>query len=292
MTAHLMLVALVLGGDGSPAPSASLPPRPLFAAEKWYQDAPGPERTFAGRVEANAGLGKIGLPARFHSFILHWVDDGKVVQTPVHMAGQDHLLAPFVGQSVRIVGKLVESEQDGKKLAELWPAKIESMGVGAALGEWKVLARADQGTFPVIRLQTRPSSAVIRDAATLGREVSNTLGNRMDPAQVTNFLALSLRRKRIDWAKEMVLCVAGGQQQVPGTRVEISRIVVDDTGMNVYWRLIQPKAVAPANPGMRFQVGVSYPSDTVLVDRFDGEVRFHQEDANAAAPANQPARPG
>jgi hypothetical protein len=91
----------------------------------------------------------------------------------------------------------------------------------------------------------------------------------------------------------MLLVMCGGNRP-GGARVEIKRLLVQETGLEVEWQL----STASSGSG-----SITFPTEAVLVPRYDGEIRFLQEGQKtpltipaegtekADAPAGGPAQP-
>jgi hypothetical protein len=125
-------------GDNLPARKV------LFAQEEWYRTQPGKEQDFVGVLEKVKGAGGIGF-GRFNPYRLVMtvvekrkvkeIVDGRVVEKEVteqkkvtrevHVGGKPELLAEYVGKRVKLVGKAVDMEVEGKQHHEIWPARIE-----------------------------------------------------------------------------------------------------------------------------------------------------------------------
>jgi hypothetical protein len=246
--------------------------RPLFAAPKWYQDAAGQEQAYEGTLDINAGDGKIGPAARFCSFRLVALEEGKPISRPVYMNGKDQLLAPHLGRRVRLIAKAVESDVDGVKTIELWPAQIAVLGDASEnIGELKVLARTSNW-YPAVR-RVQPQPVIIRDGDELakfrgfggenaGQEATGQLARMFEPRPG------AIGIQGIDWKKQMVVSLCAGLKPA-GTKAEVSRLVVQEKWLEVHWKLTSTPGFAGG--------GMTYPCETVLLPRFDGEVRFFQE---------------
>jgi hypothetical protein len=274
----MLTTVFCLGLIAMPAADTGPLLRTLFESEKWYQEAQGTEGEFEGVLELVPSDGRIGMPARFSAFRLSWLDEaGKPVSRPVYTNGKDHLLAPFVSHRTKIVGKVVVVEVDGQKVLELWPARMEVHGEMpfGVIGELKMLAQTPQPFLNLIRRGHEPQPIVIRDGHQLAQYmglqgVPN--GHQMASAQAARQLGL---RGTIDWNKQMIIAVYGGLQRTPSC-VEITKVTRSDTGIDVHWKLTN------ANVGAN-----NYPQTTIVIQRFDGEIRFRQE--GAAKPIVFPA---
>jgi hypothetical protein len=267
------LLCLVLTtGLAATVPDQKVGPRgiPLFAEEKWYQDAAGEEQTFTGVLDINPGAGGIGLPRRFHSYRLSWIEGGNPVSRPVYMNGKDHLLALFVGHRVQLVAKLVDTEVEGKKAQELWPARLEVMGPAPAgvIGELEILARVANLAHdnPGLR-RVEPQAYVIRNKDELTELL---IGPRIRSDVVGQWSLRFLGGQKIDWNKQMLILVCGGMQHGQGMQVEISKVAVHEKWLNVTWKVVNRGGINPAG-------FIHYPLEAVLVPKFDGEVHVRRE---------------
>jgi len=83
--------------------------------------------------------------------------------------------------------------------------------------------------------------------------------------------ARALKVEAIDFDRRMVIGVSGGVQGSGGYRVEVTRAEADGPGkvLTVSWTLHAPKGPATA--------ALTHPAEVILIDRFDGEVRFVRE---------------
>src|SRR5262245_3706220 len=110
-----------------------------------------------------------------------------------------------------------------------------------------------------------PGTAVIRSAEELVAR-SSKAGSAKDVAvqkELEAELANLLNIESFDWSKQMVLVVRGE----PGTKadkVRFSSLTIDNNVLTVAWRVI------PRPP----HAGPGTPIALILVDRFDGEVKF------------------
>lgn len=140
-----MLPYLVLALTAIPVPEepASVA---LFADAAWYKDQPAKEETFAGVLTRFTRTGPIG--PRFNAYRLILDGDAPDLHE-VHVADKGDAVAPFVGKKVKLVGKAVETDADGRRLREVWPARLVVLDDDAparprrvnVLGEHKLYAR-------------------------------------------------------------------------------------------------------------------------------------------------------
>ncbi len=114
----------------------------------------------------------------------------------------------------------------------------------------KSAARIGQGT------------AVVKSAEQLGK-----LQN-MDADKASASLAKMLKVDAIDWKKQMVIVISGGTQRTGGYSVETKSLEVKDGKLIVHWKLN-----TPAKDAIVIQV-ITNPAQTILVDRFEGDVTF------------------
>jgi hypothetical protein len=81
-------------------------------------------------------------------------------------------------------------------------------------------------------------------------------------------LARVLKVDSIDWKKQMVIVVYGGEKPTGGYSMQVKSLEIKDKKLIVHWKLISP------GPGSIVTQAITHPSLTILVDRFDGEVVF------------------
>ncbi len=83
--------------------------------------------------------------------------------------------------------------------------------------------------------------------------------------------ARALHVEAVDFDRQMVIGVSGGVQRSGGYRVEITRVEADAPGkiLTVRWTLHAPEGFATAV--------LTHPAEVILVDQFDGDVKFVRE---------------
>ncbi len=246
-------------------------PRIVLADQPWYQQADEPEIEFEGKLDFQPGDGRVGIPPRYSVFRIIGVEEGKPISRRIYTGDRDHLLAPLVGRRVKLVGKVVSREEESGKIVEFWPGRIVAeLGVaGEAIGEVKVFARTSRW-LPAKRT-VQPQMLVIRDPATLA-QVSGMAGGGAEAAAEKALCQLLEARPgvtgvpSIDWRRQMLLVISGGVQPSGGARVEVTHLTLQEKGLDVTWKLM-------TQPG---GVGLP-PTETLLVPRFEGEIRFFRE---------------
>ncbi len=92
----------------------------------------------------------------------------------------------------------------------------------------------------------------------------------------TALAAKMLKVKKIDWDKQMIVIVSGGTQPTGGYKVEVTDLKADDDTLTVHWKVVPPA------PGQRVTQARSNPAETLLIQRFDGEVRFDPASSRSA----------
>ena len=119
----LLVAVLLVSCAAFPDPDAHPPARrELFAAEPWYKGMEGKEQTFIGTLSrVDRGKDVVGF-GRFNPYRLK-LADGQVRE--VHVGGRPELLAPYAGRRVRLIGKAVDMEVEGRQHHEIWPARVE-----------------------------------------------------------------------------------------------------------------------------------------------------------------------
>jgi len=108
------------------------------------------------------------------------------------------------------------------------------------------------------------SSMVIRSAA----DLLKARGGEGDADQAVAEAAKQLKVDAIDFKKQMIIVVSGGVQRTGGYSVDVKGLKIKDKVLIVEWKLNTPK------PGAFVTQALTHPAQTILVERFDGEVRF------------------
>jgi len=124
---------------------------------------------------------------------------------------------------------------------------------------------AETGEFVV------PGSTVIRDKHHLARLRGG------DPDRISVDVAKILKVDSIDWNKQMLIVISGGEQPRAGYRVERKKLDIHKYKLTVHWALVEP-----STPAKGKQVPTT-PTWTILLERFDGDVVF---DPKSAPPPN------
>ena len=246
----LTLTVAMLGVGQGPPPEVE-----LFAKEGWYKETKGEVQNFVGVLKkAERGKNVVGF-GRYNPFRLE-MDGGKVRE--VYVGGNPKILDPYVGKKVTLVGKAVDMEVEGKMHHEIWPASLivlkgDKKEAGKE-GEPKVLAKT------AMRVGT--TSSVIKSAEELGKL------QKTEADKASADLAKALKVESIDWKKQMVIVISGGQRPTGGYSVEVKSLEVKDGKLIVNWKLNSPA------PGSIVTQALTHPALTILVDRIDGDVVF------------------
>lgn len=242
-------------------------PVPLLAENAAYRDLKEAEKSYEGVLDYLPGTGRIGLPRRFASLQLRWLQDGKVQALPLVTLDQDELLVPFVSYRVEVLGKLVTRGEGEAATAELWVGGylVKNPAPKLALTEIKPLARTSNALMSgPNRDPGRPRTLVLRSA----RDAVAAMGTQGGtPERVaTDQLARFLQVKNIDWNQQMVIHVASPARSVGGVLVAIKRLQVGDQGLVVEWQYERAPNLGNRTP--------AFPSETVLIPKVEGEVKF------------------
>ncbi len=125
MSLPCLLLSLALPLADGPAPPGTI----VFLAEqREYRDLESRELTFEGLLQRTPGTGKLG--GRFNPYRLS-VREGEGVARlyELHLPEKAHLLTGLVGQSVRIIGKVVPVKVEERTVQELWPARLQVLTI-------------------------------------------------------------------------------------------------------------------------------------------------------------------
>jgi hypothetical protein len=274
MTAWMLCCWLSAG-----APAEGARPVVLLAEEAEYKAAKEPEAVFEGVLERNPGSGRIGPPTRFHAYRLTVAGDKPAVHD-LYVPGKAFLLAGSVGQRVRLVGKLVSVEVDGKTQRELWPARLEPLTSPRQPPAPVVKTPVDDvrarcGWQPPAARRRGVQHFVFRQGPELAHAMQ--LSGESAPETAAALLARQLGQAAIDWEKHMVVTVAAGLRGSEVDRLTVTRLQVKDKTLTIFYRLMERPGGVP---------GFGYPAETVLVDRFDGPVHVEED---KSPPAREPA---
>jgi hypothetical protein len=310
MLAALLLTALSVVPAAQPDVKKDPPQKlELFAREDWYKNQKASEQDFVGvlgKVEMKKGV--VGL-GRFNPYRLEYTQYKKVVVSveingktvlreelvpekvvrEIYLGGKRDILEPYVSLTVKISGKAVDMEVEGRTHHEIWPARLEVVQskvlpkkLPAPGGDEDCCQDGDNAKELKIHAKTRwqyvsaapdgdkkGTQLVIRSAAEL---VAATPFKNRDalPAVVekaaTEELAKALKVATIDWSKQMLVVVTGGVKSSGGWQIDVLKVTMDGKNCVVSWQLNPPKDFATS--------AFTHPSLVALVDRCEGQVRF------------------
>jgi hypothetical protein len=236
----------------------------LFAADPEYRAARGTESTYEGTLQFHREPGRTE-----HYRLLGQDGVGKPVVQELYLPKRASELAVHVGQRVRIVGKVLSVEIDGKAREQLWPARLERL-VAAGSGEAGV-----GGVFarcfwqPAGARKVGKTTVVYRNGQQLAQALK--IEGATAAASASTEMAQKLGVPEIDWQKQMVVCVAAGLCGPDVTRLRVTRLAVKVSELTVFYKLEKNGKDDPLAGGF------GYPAETVLVNRVEGGVRFEQE---------------
>jgi hypothetical protein len=143
-----------------------------------------------------------------------------------------------------------------------------------------VYARCDWQ--PAAALAVGEKQYVFRD----GKPLADAMRLKGDGAAdtATTLLAKRLNVKSIDWKKQMVVTLAAGIKGADADHLSITRVVQKDQTLTIYYTFHvdqpAPSGDKPMSPPAA--TGFGCPAETVLVNRFDGVVKFQREDDQPA----------
>ncbi|MCI0463562.1 MAG: protease complex subunit PrcB family protein [Gemmataceae bacterium] len=140
------------------------------------------------------------------------------------------------------------------------PALAVKEGAGEKSRELKVFARTPN------RLGARGGNVVVRGPQEMVKLRGGKAGGNVDATNAA--VAKLLKVEKIDWDKQMIILISGGTQRTGGYSVELKGLKVQGDTLTVQWKLNAPKAGQPVTQAL------TNPGLALLVERFDGEVRF------------------
>jgi hypothetical protein len=134
------------------------------------------------------------------------------------------------------------------------------------------------GWQPAAALTVGEKQYIFRDGKLLADAMKFKGDGAADTA--TAQLAKRLNVKAIDWKKQMVVTVAAGLKGADADHVSITRVVQKDQTLTIYYTFHVDQPAPPGDKPMSppEATGIGCPAETVLVNRFDGTIKFQRED--------------
>ncbi len=115
---HTLTIVMALS-----IPMAEPKAKELFAKEEFYKEQSGKEQDFIGMLRYTAPKeGIIGF-GRNNPYRLEF--EGKNGFREVYIGGKPEVLKDFIDKKVKITGKPVDLEVEGRLHKEIWPARIQ-----------------------------------------------------------------------------------------------------------------------------------------------------------------------
>lgn len=274
-----MMTALLWAALAAPAAEPEKGPaakKELFAKEDWYTGEKGKEADFTGVLKYNPpAKGRVGF-GRHNPFRLEM--GGKAGVREVYVGGKDDLLKAYAGRRVKITGKPVDMEVEGRFHKEIWPARVELLPDEKPKADPKeapaspVAPKEGEAKAPDIiarspaRIGVKGGEAtqlVIRSAEDLAKAMGVE-----DMAKAAEMAAQQLKVKEIDFSKQMLIVVSAGTKRTGGYSVEVTGLEMKDKELVVKWKLNTPA------PGRPVTQALTHPAQTILVEKFEGKVTF------------------
>jgi hypothetical protein len=303
----LMLTVLTGLAAGDPAPGGGPKDKAplkkeLFANEDWYRSQKGAEQSFVGVLQrVERGKGGVGF-GRFNPYRLLMDARGKKDTREVYVGGKPDLLTPFIGKRVKLTGKAVDMEVEGRMHREIWPARIEELKAGPPREKPVPFSRAqkpdpsESPARPAPGGDERPAGGkplkvfargswsfgtVGADAPKKGEQAifrkpselaSRPPWNRSDAPEpviakmATAAVAKALKVDSIDWERQMLVLVTAGVRRTGGWRVNIESVEVAGKTITVHYSVTPPKGFATQ--------ALTHPGQVALVERAEGTPKF------------------
>ena len=244
----------------------------LFAKEDWYQSQKGKEQIFTGILKyAPQKEGVIGF-GRFNPYRLEMSDKKGVRE--VYIGGNEKILAEYHGRKVKLIGKAVEMEVEGKVYAEIWPARVELAEANEKETKKEERTSTEKTEGPKI-IAKFPGALTVRSKEPVVAMIRST-GELADATEMKGDKAtqLAIERfqvKEIDFKKHAIISVSAGTKPTGGYSVEVTGVEVKDKKLVVKWKLNSP------GPKDLVTQGFTFPGASILIDKFEGEVVFDPE---------------
>src|SRR5262249_17493086 len=113
MLATLMTAVLAVAAADPPAKVE------LFAKEERYKTQAGKEEEFVGVLNfTDRGKNVVGF-GRFNPYTLEMTKGDKKTIREVYVGGKPDLLKPYIGKTIKLTGKAVDMEVEGKNHHEI-----------------------------------------------------------------------------------------------------------------------------------------------------------------------------
>jgi hypothetical protein len=262
------VVGLVLAAREPPAKLE------LAGAEAWYRNQKAKEETFVGVLE------KLPLPpgavgfGRINPFQLV-LEDGKA-KKEIYLGARGALLAPYAGKKVKLTGKAVEMEVEGKQHHEVWPARLEVVraddkpdkkpeaGSGEGEEAGKLLAQGPwTGPRPRQMVVFHSAKDVMKTFSPSGGGAPPGSGENAE-TELAKGLGKMLKFDKLDFKKHMLVLVS----LPPGAKgrgVKVTDATVKDKKLVVQWK----------------ETETATPAVLAVFPQFEGEVTFDPPPAGA-----------
>ena len=309
-TLMLTLLTGLTGAQAPPIGEKQDPPKKveIFAAEDFYKQEKAKEQEFVGQIQRADKGGKAGF-GRFNPYRLmvityqdvtkETIVNGKVVRETVkvpyatvyeiYIAGKGELLEPFLGKEVKVIGKPVSMEVEGRKHNEVWPArveliepkKVETPGDDACCGDdkdtpvkivakarWPFVSSAPNSDKQGKQLVIRSATELVANSPYKDRDARPEVVEKMATEEIAKLLSV----KDIDWKNQMLVVVTAGVKNTGGRKIEIVSVTAADKVVTVNYLLSPPMGAATQ--------AFTHPSVMALVERAAGEPRFVQTPAD------------
>ena len=135
LTAALLFAAPPVAQPAHADRDAPPPKLGLFADESWYKNRKADEQDFVGFLSRvpERKCGTIGI-GRFNAYRLTMNKNGKQTEREVYAGAHPEYLAPYVGKRIKLIGKAVETEVEGKVYAEIMRGDDRSLSRQSSAG--------------------------------------------------------------------------------------------------------------------------------------------------------------
>ncbi|MCX7665519.1 MAG: protease complex subunit PrcB family protein [Gemmataceae bacterium] len=259
-------------------PMAEPVAKELFAKEGFYKEQSGKEQDFIGVLRFTAPKEGIVGFGRTNPYRLEF--EGKNGFREVYIGGKPEALKEFIDKKVKITGKPVDLEVEGRVHKEIWPARIQ-----LATDKPKELKPVESpkpisnfgGVFlaPAPIKDGKPTEAPKPIASAAGRVTGS--GNEaivrteeeFKKAGGEEFLknaAMLFKVEKIDPAKHMIVVIGIGPRPTGGYSVEVTGTEIKDGNLVIKWKENKPTGIVTQ--------AFTNPAVSVLLPKFEGKIIF------------------
>jgi hypothetical protein len=207
----------------------------------------------------------------------------ETVKQFIYFGNKGDALNPYAGKTIKLTGKLLEANVAPNSTNIFWPGRLELWDPKAKVEEDEGCCVEEKDTALKIYAKTdwpfvngvqgdgkKGQQFAIRSAAELVAKANAgaVAAGKQDGVEKkqTAEIAKLLGVDSIDWKKQMLVVVSGGEKSTGGWKIDIAAVTKSEKGATVSWALTPPTGVATQ--------AFTHPALVALVDRCEGDIQF------------------